>query len=63
MCKNLLIPVVLGIGFAQDFRAGLDWNNHDQPNLHNGHKPLTYSKPNSSNDSTIFDRMSRGQAE
>ena len=54
VCKNLLHPVISGLGFAQDFRVRIDRNNQDQLYLYQDHKPLTYSKPNSLKHSTIF---------
>ena len=39
------MPVILGLDFAQDFRVGIGWKNQGQLYLHQDHKPLTYSKP------------------
>ena len=54
VCKYFLCPVILGLDFAQDFRVGIDRKNQGQLYLHQDHKPLTYSKPSSSQDSTIL---------
>ena len=53
-CKSLLHPFLLGLDFAPEFRVGMDWNSQGQLYLYQDHKPLTYSKANSSQDSTIL---------
>ena len=54
VCTILVHSVVLGLGFAHNFRVGIDWNNQCQLYLHQHHKPLPYSKAGPSKDSVIF---------
>ena len=54
VCKHFLHPVILGLDFTQDFRAGIDWNNQGQFYLHQDHKPLTYSRLSSTKDLIIY---------
>ena len=52
VCKHLFHPIILD--FAQDFKAGIDWNHQGHLYLHQDQNPLTYSKPSSSKYTTIF---------